>query len=311
MQYIFTLVQKIWLYLFISLSLFFVGLHFYQQTKFFQGTSRFEGRYIILTGVFQLAFWVWASLLWKRIVLLSSSTNVTLLQSFTQLATASIGKYLPGKIWGMLARGVQMKRHGVAMKDALLATFHEQFLLLHSSILLSGILVGLIFRQGWAIAVGILVGISLFLGNPLQRIGAYIFMLLWQRTGRSAPKLRPINMNTYDYVRMATYFILLWVLNGLILAGLYLTFLDTHLTVNMFMIIILANTIGITVGFFAIFAPGGIGVREAVSSTIMAFSMSLTDAMLLSALFRLWVVAMEMLSGVPVIYFSRSKLPLE
>jgi hypothetical protein len=65
---------------------------------------------------------------------------------------------------------------------------------------------------------------------------------------------------------------------------------------------ILANTIGITVGFFALFAPAGIGVRESVSSLVLSQVMPLEQAIFLSLLFRLWTVFTELSSGIIVGY---------
>jgi uncharacterized membrane protein YbhN (UPF0104 family) len=64
--------------------------------------------------------------------------------------------------------------------------------------------------------------------------------------------------------------------------------------------------VGITLGFFAIFAPAGIGVREGVTSAILLNQMPLTDALLLSLLYRLWVVAIELSGGLLALWSARA-----
>jgi len=65
--------------------------------------------------------------------------------------------------------------------------------------------------------------------------------------------------------------------------------------------LIVANTIGISIGFFAVFSPGGLGIREAITSSLLTTQMNLEQAILLCLLFRLWIVAFELLSGLTLL----------
>jgi len=70
--------------------------------------------------------------------------------------------------------------------------------------------------------------------------------------------------------------------------------------------LMLANTVGNTLGFLALFAPGGIGVREGVASSILAGFMPLGDAVMLSLLFRLWTVVLDALCSLVLLWPSDS-----
>lgn len=77
--------------------------------------------------------------------------------------------------------------------------------------------------------------------------------------------------------------------------------------------LVLANILGITIGFFALFAPGGIGVRETITSLTLTQVMPLETALLLSLVFRFWIVASELSGSIIItlllgrqVFFSRS-----
>ena len=74
-------------------------------------------------------------------------------------------------------------------------------------------------------------------------------------------------------------------------------FVDIELTRATVPVFVLSLTAGFLAGFVALFAPGGVGVREGVGAALLANIMSLEDAVLLMLMFRLWVVVMELLAG--------------
>jgi uncharacterized membrane protein YbhN (UPF0104 family) len=78
-------------------------------------------------------------------------------------------------------------------------------------------------------------------------------------------------------------------------------FVDVQLTSVTVPVFILGLTAGFLAGFIALFAPGGVGVREGVGAAILATIMTLEEALLLMLMFRLWVVVMELLAGALVL----------
>ena len=85
---------------------------------------------------------------------------------------------------------------------------------------------------------------------------------------------------------------------GFVLTGLLFTFFGTSPTIEIFTVVLFANTVGITTGFLALFAPGGLGVREAATSSILSTIMPLSEAIALVIVFRLWIMAWEFMGGV-------------
>ena len=299
-------IKRVWLSVFIIACLVFLAKYLYSETGSIKQTIRVSSQYLILTGLVQVVFWVVAATIWQKIVAITAQTRLTVLGSLSQLFTMSLGKYIPGKIWGMLARGMQMRQHGITSDSAIAATFFEQFLMLQASVVLSLLLFSILFDGTFRWLAAVAAGAVVVFGQPLQALGTAIYIRILRHWRKSTVSKERLLMGRKDQASLLLKFIGLWVLNGLVLAGLYFSFFDGGYTFKLVLSLILANTVGITLGFFAIFAPGGIGVREGVTSAILLNQIPLTDAMLLSLLFRLWVVAIELTGGLLSLWSTRA-----
>jgi len=287
--------------LFILPSLIFVAGYFYHDAIKLQQKLQVSAGFLLAATVMQVAFWFTASSIWRQIVFLLSSTRLSLLQSYSQLAIVGIGKYLPGKVWGMIARGIQLKKHGVNPEKAFLATFYEQYILLHAGLVLCATLAIFLLPNRFVFLAAVVAVLAVVFGTSVRHYGILGFLYIWQKIRKENLSKCQTDIPVCDYLFLLSKFTLLWVLNGLVFSGLYFTFFNSPLDIKLVAMMVLANTVGITVGFFALFAPGGIGVRELFSSAILAHVLSLSDAALLSLIYRLWVIAMEMLSGIAIL----------
>ncbi len=100
-----------------------------------------------------------------------------------------------------------------------------------------------------------------------------------------------------SYAEMFAIYLFDWASVGCVLVFLYLAFVDTPLTPAITCLLLGANALGMIVGFFAFFAPGGLGVREGVIVAILTLAMPLSDAALLAVLLRLWLTTSDILCG--------------
>ncbi|MDM8562965.1 hypothetical protein QUF54_06395, partial [Candidatus Marithioploca araucensis] len=87
-----------------------------------------------------------SSFTWKYLLLMVGNVFISPFQSFSQLVFVSIGKYMPGKVWGMVARGTQLKELGIDIRGIFLISIQEQMLLLHASAVVSAILIGFLIE---------------------------------------------------------------------------------------------------------------------------------------------------------------------
>lgn len=298
--------KQFWLLAFIALCGIFVAKYLYSEVGRLRQPLHIRMEYLALAVGIQVLFWWLAAAIWKRVVRLTSGTHLAMLASLSHLFIVSLGKYLPGKVWGMLARGVRMKQHGVDAKGAFYATFHEQLLTLEASVVLCGALAFVLFDGLWAwLALTTVAGL-LVCGKRTQQVAEFFFgkLLVW--LGASDTYSKGTVLTEGVRISLILQFTVLWILNGLVVVCLYLAWFGGTLGYEFVVTVVFANTIGITLGFFALFAPAGIGVREGVTSALLVSQMPLADALMLSLLFRIWGVIIEVVGGTISLWLTRS-----
>lgn len=300
MNMLLTRIKRWWLVVFLALSVGYVVYYLGNEIAHSRASVRLEPVWLVGAGFFHVMFLLLASANWCRIVQSSTGLSLMLYEGFRQIAIVSLGKYLPGKVWGAIARGAVLTKHGVRARSAMLATFHEQYLLVVSGVAVFVLCLAPLLGMPWMLVAGVWGGAVAALGFYAQTVGFRVI-------GRFSAKDEvsdagdTVGFAWQLYIRLIARFVLLWILNGLIFTCLCYALFPGPLTLERVTILILANTAGITAGFFALFAPGGIGVREAVSSAILASTMPLADALMLGVVFRIWVTAVELASSLTLV----------
>lgn len=300
MSVLLTRIKHLWLAVFLVLAVGYVV--YYLRNEFVQSgaTLRLAPAWLVSAGLFHAAFLFVASANWSRIVQSSTGLSLSLYESFRQLAIVSLGKYLPGKVWGAIARGAVLARRGVHAREAVLATFHEQYLLVVSGVAILALCLVPVLDASLAWLAGLGCGAVVVLGYYAQAWGLRLIRRFASRRDDDHDHWR-VGLPWESYTRLIARFLILWILNGLIFASLYYAMFAGPISVERISTLTLANAAGIMAGFFALFAPGGIGVREAASSAILASVMPLADALMLGAVFRVWVTVIELISSLTVV----------
>lgn len=299
--------KQAWIWLFLVVGLGYMVYYFHVLAPRATLATPLVPSFLLLAATLQIATLLSYAQLWRAVLATVSTGRLSLMQSLTQIVLMGIGKYLPGKIWGMIARGAHGQHHGIEGKTTLLATYYEQAMVLHAAALVCMAIVAWLHQKYWLAAAG---AVSLFLGPAL---------LTWLRTALVwlARHIRRIQSPPYldrlpllSYISLTLAYAATWLMSGAVLAAIYLACFDRPLTTETLGTLTLANTAGITVGFLALFAPGGIGVREAVTTALLMQHMSLADAALLSVAYRLWLVAWDLvLGGLFAFYQMRRRRP--
>ena len=299
--------RRAWLAVFLVLALSYALHYSIGQAGRLDKALHFSPFYVIAIIAAQLVFWLIYSVLWRRLIICVALKDITLWESFRQLNLLNIGKYLPGKIWGVIARGASLSDRGVTATSALVATCIEQTLVLHSAVVVSAILFASL-HPSWATTTPALLSMmTLGLGSLLLKFAFRLYLYLIKPNANviDAQEIRLIS--TFTYLKFALGHCLGWIVNGVLFASIYHAFFDVSPTLQLLYNLILANTIGVTLGFLAIFAPGGIGVREAATSGILTLVMPFEDAVMLAVLFRLWLLLTDILVGVLVLLGARHR----
>ncbi len=257
-----------------------------------------EYRFLLLALLSQFSYWLIASIAWRHLLRISTAKTISLTDSFLHVSMLLVGKYVPGKIWGMFARGLHLAQYEIAAPQSIRATYLEQLISTHAGIAMGGILwmAALDAPYQWAAWIA---GVASVPVVPLIHDRALYLVLPWlkSRWHLVRESLAFGQLPAQSYAEMFTFYIFDWASVGGILVFLFLTFVDAPLTLETTCLLLGANALGMIAGFFAFFAPGGLGVREGVIVAILTLAMPLSDAALLAVLLRLWLTTSDILCG--------------
>jgi uncharacterized membrane protein YbhN (UPF0104 family) len=202
--------------------------------------------------------------------------------------TSQLGKYLPGSVWQYAGRVGLAKRRGVSVQTALTSVAAE---VVFSSIAAGAL--GLLVAPG-SVALVVLAAIAVvcvvaFLLAP--RAAPFLKRLLERLRvdrGTFAAALRAAPVGTLLYIPVLGAYGLAFWLTGRALFAVPAS--DIGIYIGTFALAWLA-------GLAAVFAPGGIGVREAVIAALLSSRLGEAHAIVLAATSRLVLVAVDLAFG--------------
>jgi uncharacterized membrane protein YbhN (UPF0104 family) len=262
---------------------------------------------ILSTLIFAFSYfiqvWAWTMITWKLGIALP------IWETVESWFYSQLGKYLPGKIWLFLGRIYSYKARGKSKKSISVALYFEMVTVLMAGGLI--FLASLIFfgeiwefyswrQPGWLILLSLL-GLVFLHPSVLQKILNWVLVPL---------NREPVSLSIsyLDVLSILFICIVAWLVGGL---GFYL-FVDSIYPVAPQYILFLTGALAIssTLGLIAIFAPGGLGVREGALVYLLSFMMATPVAVIISILTRLWMTLIEIgLIGVIYLFnkFQRQK----
>jgi uncharacterized membrane protein YbhN (UPF0104 family) len=198
--------------------------------------------------------------------------------SFTHLA-----KYIPGGIWHFVGRFNAYNEREMKLKSSTRALIHENLWLLSGAFFTGGMF-GVISSQGQELleAVGIRIPIYILL---------LIIILLWVLALVGYEKLMPANRSIQFYwIFMAS--LLAWIFLGMSF-GFILPGNSTGTSVYYISI----YAFGWILGYVAIFAPGGIGIRETALVWLLGGIVAPDLAIVYSSVHRFVFIIGEIILG--------------
>lgn len=234
---------------------------------------------------------------WRRVVL-SMGETLAFVTAARIWFLASLGKYIPGKVWAVAGAAVLAQRAGVDPSVAVAGALVLQVLALASGAAVVAITASEAFQsvgQGAtpiaaAVILLSLVGVAGLTSQPfLDRFGRWL-PATWPK-----PRAIPPRMVVGAFVAN----VCAWVGYGVALLLLARGLLpDVALS--------LPQAIGVftcsyLAGFLALFAPGGLGPRESVFLLMLAGDIGLKPAAALALASRLLLTGTEVLPTVPLL----------
>lgn len=202
---------------------------------------------------------------------------ITYRRMFTINALSQLAKYLPGGIWHFVGRAGYYHTDGLPLRAVTQAMIIENLWLVCSAFMAGVSSLLLYYTDGWRLAV-VLIGLI-----------AVWWAVLWLiRLRFSGERDWRGSLGTLGLQA------LIWALVGASLWAL-LPSLDGWRSGGL---AIGAFCISWVIGYVALFAPGGIGVREAAMTAVLAPVLSAQDALLYAAIHRFLWMATELTLGV-------------
>lgn len=242
---------------------------------------------------------------WRRVVL-SMGERLAFLTAARIWFLASLGKYIPGKVWAVAGAAVLAQRAGVDPVTAVAGTMVLQALALASGAAVVAVAAPealQVVGQG-AVPIAALVVISSLAGAAM--LGSQSFLDRIQHLLPSSwPRLRAIPPGNLAAAFLAN--VIAWTGYGVALLLLSRGLLpEVELS--------LPRAVGVftcsyLVGFIALFAPAGLGPRESVFLLMLAGDIGLKPAAALALASRLLLTGTEILPAILLLLRRRAPHP--
>lgn len=243
-----------------------------------------------------LYWWITVSS-WSMIARVAANAEIPTSASLAQIVTVNLGKYVPGKIWGIVARGTLMTKYGATRRGIVNASILEQFYLLFTAACVGAF--------SWGLSRAGVIRVSVVLASlGLVAAGVFaprVFLSAWNRAlhklrpGTAMPTITPPTFS--DGAALIGRYVLIWVSLGAFFAGLTIAISDIDGSVSTLGLLIFTNTTAYVGGFVALFAPGGLGVRESIGAGLLAGSLGLEEAAFVMVAYRILIMIGELIAA--------------
>ncbi|MCG8415341.1 MAG: flippase-like domain-containing protein [Pseudomonadales bacterium] len=244
-------------------------------------------------------------LAWHLLLGTQKKHGFKLSESAAHIGVTLLGKYIPGKIWGLLGRAYLMTTREVTAETAAQLLLLDQFLTFYTGLTVGAIaLVSVIQLELGLLALFVAAIIS----PVVARFNVTVITWMMNSLGNLISKWRyTLNLRKDAITELAlmkamgVYFIH-WIAIGIVLFLLYYPALETQPTINC-LLIVAAIPLAMLSGFVALWAPGGIGVREAVIVAILSLNLNLELALSIAITYRFICVLNDLLTGTFALYY--------
>ncbi len=246
-------------------------------------------------------------LAWHWNLTLHNAQELRLLQSVVMSGFSAIGKYTPGKIWGMIARGAMHYKLSQKKSEAVRATVIEQIALVHSGISMAAL--GFLTFHGYTI-LAVLAAIIAAASSWFIAIGGNHFHWFTSFFKRKC-ELTHIDFSNDSinrcYPIVFLVLTLMWLLVSMALWACAHALSDT-ITPEI-SLIVMVTTLSFLGGFIAFFSPAGLGVREGIIVALLGPHIGVPTALYVSLLHRLITAGCDVALGLFSLLAMNAALP--
>ncbi len=235
-------------------------------------------------------FFIW---LWRFQLQTLTMRRLRFASAFRIWVLSNMGKYMPGKVWAVAGMIYLLKRENFSSSHAISSSIlHQAY-----SITASGLFV--IAFLGTEV-LGELPWISLIIGAIVALIVIYPpFFTRAVNFGLRLIKRDPISITITPMQAIVVFlvYLLSWIVYGVSLWTMLKGLTPTDIGMWEGSAIFVAAYL---IGFLAVFAPGGLGVREGVLTLLLSAHMDASLAGIVAVAARLWTSVVELLGLIPI-----------
>ncbi|MGB7055561.1 MAG: lysylphosphatidylglycerol synthase domain-containing protein [bacterium] len=224
---------------------------------------------------------------WQKIMH-ALGAPINFAQSIWMIATTQIGKYLPGKVWYMIGRVYVGKKASIEGKSLALSMVLETCLLHVTGgiiFLITTVIAGS-YNISWIIMSIILISVAIIILHP-KILGPVVnfFLRILKK-----PEIKS-TLAYHQIIQISVYFFGLWI--GQVIGFYFLVRAIYPIPPSYILNLASAYTLAWISGSVAIFAPGGLGVREGVMTLLLSPILPMPLAIAISFIARVWITAFE------------------
>ena len=301
-----------------------------------------DWKYLVAAGILSQLSWLPSTWFWQRLIKLLGDKNLDRYPLIRAYFCGSLGKYVPGKAAVILIRSALAKKHGVSFVRASIASVVEAGAVMLVGCVVTVVFavtvvppdavptwfIDAVPRESTSWSSLLLAVVLLILAMPIVAVPAnWIFAKITriiekrsqcvsssdanvnsaEETGnRESPDPTTSKLTWQFLVAASLMFALSWAGHGLSLLLVLRSMNPEILTINAWTIATAAAAAGTSIGFFAVFAPGGLAVREGLIITMLAPSMGGPIAVAAAGLYRLASLIAESIAAL-ILYVVRPR----
>ncbi len=232
--------------------------------------------WLVSAGCVYLVGWLPSIWFWRRL-LLSVGGDVSFRDTARAYCCGHLGKYVPGKAMALIIRAALMKDRGVRPAAAALTAAYETLAMMSVGLAVAVALSPLILTESqWQslpisvrqlrdapvlISVAV-VAVALGLMPLLSRLFTKVAVAMMPPDVPNGKPIRSVRIKTQLLLTGSLAFVVVWACRGLSLGLTVHAISADVLNLRDWPVWMGAVSLATAVGFFVVFAPGGIGVRE-------------------------------------------------
>ncbi len=242
-----------------------------------------------------------ATVLWPRILEQFGEPRIDIRTSFAILVVANLGRYVPGKVMQLAGIAVLARRRGLSGLRATAAAIAAQMISLLGAAAVGG------WAALWstdpsrplALFAGLAIVVALVAFVRFDGIGVLLRWIARRSSRQTGALPRPDGRRL---LFLLPGYILIW-----IVYGVAFVLLSRGIGLELgYAVGGAAFAAAYFLGYVALFAPAGIGVRESVLVVILTPILGLEPSVMLAALQRAWITAAELVAAAAGVFLLRA-----